>query len=406
MADTVRTIEPAEVPAWVDAMAVGFLTTMAEGFAEYHRDDLHLDRTWGAFDGDQVVGTLRSFPTEFTVPGPRLVPAAALTAVTVSPTHRRRGLLTEMITADLRASAARGEHVGILIASEYPIYGRFGYGAAAWSASYEIDAAAIGFRRPPVGTVELVDLGALRSEAPLLYDRFRVEQAGSIEREPRWWDRVLHQVPVPGAEVPRGFNALYRAPDGQPEGYVRYTAEQKTKDMRPRGELTVVELLATTPDAYEGLWRFCCGVDLVSTIHAGDRPADEALPWFVTDARHVRQTGRFDFIWVRVLDTPNALAGRRYATDGSLVLEITDPLGLAAGRYLLEGGPGGAACGPTARPADLTVPVDALGSLYAGGVAASTLADAGRLNVHAPAAVDRADVMFRAAIAPWCSTWF
>ena len=66
----------------------------------------------------------------------RVLPwTAALTNVTVAPTHRRRGLLRRMITNDLRSAADRGEPVGIPIASEYPIYGRFGYGAAAEGAS-------------------------------------------------------------------------------------------------------------------------------------------------------------------------------------------------------------------------------------------------------------------------------
>src|SRR5580704_12585663 len=122
------------------SMSTGFLNHLAEGEAEYRLPDVVLDRTWGAFDGATVVGTLRSFPTPLTVPGPLGVTSAALTNVTVAPTHRRRGLLTEMITKDLRASAALGEPVGILIASEYPIYGQFGYGAAIEGATYTVDA--------------------------------------------------------------------------------------------------------------------------------------------------------------------------------------------------------------------------------------------------------------------------
>jgi predicted acetyltransferase len=181
----VRTIEAPEIRSWAQCMGVGFLFTVADGYPEYLLGDVDLERTWGAFDGERVVGTLRSFPTAFTVPGPAEVPVAALTNVTVAPTHRRQGLLTAMITADLRATADREEPVGILIASEYPIYGRFGYGPAIEGSGYSVDLASARFRRPGNGSVELVDLPMLRREAPGLYERFRLAQPGSIERGTR-----------------------------------------------------------------------------------------------------------------------------------------------------------------------------------------------------------------------------
>jgi len=412
MDQTVRAIEASEIHSWAQCMGVGFLYTVADGYPEYLLGDVDLERTWGAFDGQRVVGTLRSFATAFTVPGPATVDASALTNVTVAPDHRRRGLLTEMITADLHASAARGEAVGILIASEYPIYGRFGYGAAIEGAAYAVDLPSTRFRRREndseidSGSVELVDLSTMRHEAPPLYERFRTARPGSIERSARWWDRVLHQAEVPGAKPPQGYQALYRSPQGVPEGYVRYRASQGWDSMRQTGELTVEELVATTPAAYERLWRFCCDVDLVTKVRAGDRPVDEVLPWLLEDGRAVRQTGRFDFLWVRVLDVVGALSSRRYSADGRLVIEVADTLGFAGGRYALEGGPSGAVCARTDRAADLSMPVGALGSLYAGGVSARVLCDAGYVDEHTPGGLDRADVMFRSSPAPWCATWF
>ncbi len=402
----VRTIEASEIDAWTRCMGVGFMFPIADGYGEYFLGDVDLDRTWGAFDGDGVVGTMRSFATPFTTPGPSEVEVAALTNVTVSPTHRRQGLLTEMITSELRATVERGEAVGILIASEYPIYGRFGYGAAIEAAAYVVDLATTRFTGPGQGSVELVDLATMRRHAPGLYERFRAGQPGSIGRDARWWDKVLHQVEVPGAKKPGGYQALYRSPSGALEGYVRYQATQSTDHMRPTGELTVDELVATTPAAYERLWRYCCEVDLVATLRAGDRSVDEPLGWLLENARTVRQTGRYDFVWVRVLDVAAALSARRYAVDGHLVIDVTDALGFAAGRYALDGGPSGTTCMRTDETAELSLSVDALGSLYAGGVSAHTLRDIGKIDEHRAGAVDRAAVMFRSSTPPWCSTWF
>lgn len=407
MPSEVRTIEAGEIDAWARQRAVGFLGhAPPEGTGEFLLGTVDLGRTWAAFDGGAVVGTLRSFATELTVPGPAGVPAAALTNVTVAPTHRRRGLLSRMIAEDLRRSAERGEAVGILIASEYPIYGRFGYGPAVEGATYSVSTAGIDFRSAPEGSVELVELAELRKLGPAVYERARAAQPGAIGRDDGWWDRSLHQVAVPGTEPVKGYQVLYRSPAGEPEGFARYEAKQEWEGMSPQGTLQLGELTAASPAAYQALWAYCAGVDLLSTIEASTRPVDEVLPLLVHDARLVRQTHRYDFVWVRVLDTVAALGSRRYGCEGRLVLEVVDPDGFAGGRFVLEGGPAGAACTAAAGAPHLTLPVQALGSIYLGGIAPSRLRAAGRLDEHATGAVALADAMFCTPRAPWCATWF
>jgi predicted acetyltransferase len=404
----VRIIEETEAGDWVEALSTGFLRHPADGEAEQRRQGMYLDRTWAAFDGTRVAGTLRSFPTPFTVPGPAEVTAAGLTNVTVMPTHRRRGVLSQMITRDLTASAERGEPVSILIASEYPIYGRFGYGAAIESATYAVDASQVRFRTPSEGSIELVDAVTLRKEGPSIYDEVRAVQPGYIGRNDRWWDLNLRLIEVPGEEPRKAWQAIYRSPAGHAEGYVWYKVKDEWgDDMRPNALLTVEDLVAATPAAYHALWQFCVDVDWVTRIEAPDRSVDEALSWLVTNGRVVSQKSRFDFVWVRVLDISAALAARGYAAPGSVVIDVVDPLGLAAGRYLLDAGPDGAQCTPSDRAeADVTLPVSTLGSIYLGGYSLRTLAAAGLVDEHRPGAVATLDAMFRSPVTPWCSTWF
>lgn len=430
----VRTVAAGEMDRWVEQMYRGFLNPLPPGAADRLAEEADPDRTWAAFDGDAVVATLRSFATPLTVPGPAEVTAAALTNVTVAATHRRRGLLRRMITADLAAAAERGEPVGILIASEYPIYGRFGYGAAVERATYEIDAGALRLAPPfaasaavPAGagggttgatadppdeagedggSITFVDPAALRAVAPAVYDRYRRAQPGAIGRDERWWDRVLHVADAPGAEPWHGYQVVRRDATGEPDGYLRYTARQKWEQMRPDSTITVVELVAPEPAAYRALWSYCCAVDLVTRVEAPDRSVAEALPWMLHDARAVLLTGRNDFVWVRVLDPVVALSARAYEATGSFVVEVVDPLGFAAGRYRLDAGPEGADCRRTDAAADLTMPVDALGAVYLGGTSLALLATAGRVDEHRAGAVAGAEGLFRTAQPPWCSTWF
>ena len=58
---------------------------------------------------------------------------AGTTVVGVAPTHRRRGVLRAMMRAHLDDAHERGEPIAALWASEETIYGRFGYGPAAYA---------------------------------------------------------------------------------------------------------------------------------------------------------------------------------------------------------------------------------------------------------------------------------
>jgi predicted acetyltransferase len=86
---------------------------------------------------------------------------------------------------------------------------------------------------------------------------------------------------------------------------------------------------------------------------------------------------------------------------------VRDPFRPAGeGRYVVEGGPEGAGCRPTDREPDLTIGVAELGSLYLGGVSATTLARAGRVEARTPAVLRVADAFFTSTPAPWCCTPF
>src|SRR5215218_8864932 len=104
----IRAITPDEAVRYRRAVRAGFLdaeTVDDEDFAK--RLASPPDRVLAAFDGPDIVASLASFPTELTLPGGTLAPVGALTAVTCRATHRRRGILTEMIGRDLVSSRER-----------------------------------------------------------------------------------------------------------------------------------------------------------------------------------------------------------------------------------------------------------------------------------------------------------
>src|SRR5258708_24273894 len=72
-----------------------------------------------------------------TVPGAALA-VAGVTAVSVRPSHRRRGILSSLMNRQLADIRDRGETVAALFASEAAIYGRYGYGIASAELDFRI----------------------------------------------------------------------------------------------------------------------------------------------------------------------------------------------------------------------------------------------------------------------------
>src|SRR5947199_10626306 len=105
----VRRVRDDEFEAWCDAIDIGFHEPKNRGDTARRRQYFELDRCWGAFDEGKPVGSFRNLTLELTVPGGAAVPLDGVSAVTVAPSHRRRGLLSRMIAASLPDAKQRRE---------------------------------------------------------------------------------------------------------------------------------------------------------------------------------------------------------------------------------------------------------------------------------------------------------
>ena len=143
-------------------------------------------------------------------------------------------------------------------------------------------------------------------------------------------------------------------------------------------------------------------------IELRQRPVDDHLRLRMTDFRRYRVMRTNDWLWVRLVDIPAALAARTYATDDTVTIDVADPFRPAnSGVYRIVGGPDGATCEKVddGVDADLALPVEILGAAYLGGTSIVTLAAAG-LVAGSPEAVARADQMFRSTPEPFCDRHF
>ena len=404
----IRTIRPDEMRAYAETITGAFLDRPdIDQMVEQLEREVVLERTWAAFDGDQACGSFLSWATEVTVPGGARLPAAVVEAVTVRATHRRRGILRRMSASAHAGIREGGEALSVLYASEYPIYGRLGYGAACRAATWTLDASATGFHRAPQGRIELVPADATARDAMhSVYDTWRMGRAGEIRREESYWAYAIGERQVAWGERWNGFVALHRDDDDQVDGYVRYRTHMKWEQRQSRSELLVDDLHALTDAAYDALWRFVAEIDLVTTVKAERRSPSERLPWLLTNQRAAAVSDIGDGMWVRLLDVPRALAARSYATAGSVVIEVVDAELPEPVRVALDATPDGAECRVTDREPDLTLPITALGAAYLGGVPLGHAAIATGVDEHRPGAMRSLETLLRTIDEPWCSTGF
>jgi len=219
----IRAITEGELGVWAHVLDASFLSPLPAGAIAYRLEFYVPGRSLGAFDAGRCVGTLRSLDLEVTVPGGAAVSAEGITNVAVLGSHRRRGLLSRMMSVALDEAVARGRGLAALIASEYRIYGRFGFGPATSAAGYEIDVRRAGNLRVPGadgGRVEPIGLAEVREHGPELHERFRRTQVGAIPRGPATWRMHTGELrnPTGSGKNPRPCSTA--TPTGSPPGWL------------------------------------------------------------------------------------------------------------------------------------------------------------------------------------------
>jgi len=402
---TVRNIDSHELPQMLANLGTGIVgspipPTEAERFAAI----LELDRTFCAFDGDDMVGTSANLSLSMTVPGGE-AGCAGVTMVTVQPTHRRRGIMSMMMRRMLDDAHDRGEPLAALWASEESIYQRYGFGLAADEAHVDIDRDRMVFLDGAdiAGQVRLISLDEAVKVLPEVYDRVRPQVPGMLSRSEEWWRHHRLGDPERHREGSGPLTCGVLEHEGRLEGFVLYRIKPHFK---PNGvvahTLKVEELIGDGARAQHDLWRYVFGVDLVERIKGWFLPSDLVLTLSVTEPRRLG-FGTSESFWLRLVDVEAALEARTYEPGTPVVIEVTDSYcDWNAGRYRVS--PTGAA--PTEEEADLRLDVGSLAAIYLGEFTFVRLARSLRVEELKEGALRRADRLFQTNQAPWCPESF
>jgi len=282
------------------------------------------------------------------------------------------------------------------------MYDGFGADVASYSHSYAIDRSAAKLRATPdVNRAREVSTSEAREQVPDIYRRWCASTAGAVDRDSAWWADYLEDRP---AQCGNG-SALYCTT--HPDGFLTYRifVEEQHAYRPPFGNVVVEDFCPITDEAHTELLQTLLVLEMFGVVEI-DVPVDDPLPLKLTDQRAAESKRVSDFLWVRINDVPEALGTRLYSADTDVVLDITDPLGLAGGRFLLQIRDGVGKCSPHEGPADVKIGLAELATIYMGAHRPFELFRADRITELRPGALHDLDDAFSTDRAPYCGTLF
>ncbi|MGH3879229.1 MAG: GNAT family N-acetyltransferase [Actinophytocola sp.] len=395
---TIRTLTDEDLSAFSEVLASAFLTDSSEEFLNEERVVFEPSRSHAVFDGETMIGTGELLSRRIALPGADPVRAGAVTSIGVAPGHRRRGVLSRIMRAQLELLHETGESLAILWASEGAIYGRYGYGLGTQYARLALPRGTAFRRDVAVDPTPVRELPRERA-LPLvrdIYDKVWQTRAGHLDRTDTSWEYYLFDGPE-RRDGQTGYRFAVH-----PQAFAVYRTKLNWQDRGPRSTVYVHTLTATTPEAYAAILRYLLDIDLVGEVvlRLG---VDEPLVHMLADPRAAVRT-MFDALWVRLVDVDQALMARRFLMPLDVVLAVDDELcPWNAGRWRLLVGPDGRAeVTRTDDDADLALDVSTLGAAYLGGARLSTLAAAGRVRECHPGTLARASLAFLHDEEPRC----
>lgn len=282
-----------------------------------------IETTYLAEGEGGVAGAFRAYRFAMHLHG-RVYPTLGLAAVAVSPSFRRRGVGRWMCREAFRVGRERGDQLSALFPFRVSFYGSLGYTLSGTLHRYrfmlEDLAKSPGWERvmwTPRGETD-----AVRT----VYARVAARSNGLLQRTERMWGFLAQE---------RFSTHVYRDEAGIARGYL-------VASFRPGSAgvvLVVRELLAETPEAYEGLlgWiaaqRDQASQGMIDTLPSEEfhlrlahprtprsRPGREL--WFES-ARVLRGP------MIRILDAPGILASSGVAAEEGAGVDDEDPVAVA-----------------------------------------------------------------------------
>lgn len=331
----------------------------------------------GVFADGELAAGLVDWRFDVNVRGTQ-VPANGIGMVASAPETRRRGLVRELIAGHLNKLRADGVVLSLLYPFQFAFYNRLGWGFGERRLQVKTPPAEFGGFGRNIGRVrELLysepavlrlapgyDVESVVATLNPLYEAEAARWGLSAARTLEDWRRQL----VVGSWRARRHVFVWYSEAGRPEGYLNLS----WRETGWQAPLNVREIVATTPEAWRGLFFFLsCHDSQTKTIEI-NLPFEHTLLELLGDPRadakleHGPMVRAVDLAGLLRMLSPAAAVG----IAGDCLLQVTDKLApWNAGAYHLRAVPGKPltvepAC--AAAGADLSLGIAALSQLAVG----------------------------------------
>jgi predicted acetyltransferase len=362
------------------------------------------DRTFTAWDGDQIVGTSANFTLDTSVPGGGSLPTAGVTFIGVRPTHRRRGVMTQMLENLHADGIKRNEPIATLWAADAAIYGRFGYGVATERLNIEIQhhhRNLVNAPDDPSIRIRMVETATDYEYVAPIYEQVRNVRGGVPAMDEKWnaratWDPPQHR------EGASRVQTVIAEDDAGVRGFLRYALKPDWSGGYAHGTVNIYRLMSADSAAHAALWRYCLSIDLMGKTSWWNAPADDPIQTWLEHPREAKRQIN-DAMWLRILDLPTTLTARTYSSEFDVTMAVTDTrYEQNSGTWRLSGGPKGTTCERASSSPDFSVDIKTLGAISLGGPTLTSHATAGWVEEHTTGSVMATSAAFAAPLAPYC----
>jgi predicted acetyltransferase len=340
-------------------------------------------------EAGRLVAACQVHPLRQWVAGER-IPMAGVGTVAISPTHRKRRLGAELVTAALREARQRGDLASALYPFRVSFYQKLGYGSAGEALQYLVPPETLP-DSPERMRMETLGGEAERAEALQLYAGWASAENGQLDRPERVWAGLC-------TEADRALFG-YRGASGELEGYalVRYRTDLPLEERY----LEVEELIWTSPAARHGLYGWLSSLgDQWQQILMRSLPSHRLGDW-LREPRLPRGAAPGWGLWAgaaslmmgpmfRLLDVEKAWSRRRVRTAHplSVAFEVHDgQIAENDGAWLLQMEDEGVRAERNASgAADIALKLDisTLSRLYIGSLSATAAVNAGLAECDRP----------------------
>lgn len=263
----IRTLTADEFEAGLNLSEYAFQYKLNEVQREEQRSRFIPERSWGVFEGNELLAKLTLLPLQLYIQG-HPVQMGGIAGVASWPEKRRGGLVNRLLSAVLTRMNEQGYSFSCLHPFSIPFYRKFGWEVYTDHKKYTIPVHQFPVKRSMSGSVkrDVKDIALLNR----VYEAFASHYNGTLLRDESWWTYDVL--------TPERHTAVYYSEGGEPEGYILYRIENR--------ELVVHEFVFLHEMARQGLWTYLSNHDSMVTQVVIDRvPSNDLLPFLLNDPR-------------------------------------------------------------------------------------------------------------------------